>query len=630
MALDSTGVVTCYLDTGFSANNTPATPAVLASSAVSVVSLGTINCLPLVGKTGGQITVRAFSGIEKCDYMKIVFSDSPLDTYWVVCGYDYLTSDTVVFTLVKDGFLTCGGTAGITSLSGYVNRHTVVDDTYGKYVQSDEMLVPSQNLIFRAIEKHGLKDPNEDFYTVVLSTINLLYLGALDASDMGLDYGDGTITGVVTVPNIPTIPDTWKTTIHFGTDSYDIPAGFCFDGSNSTIIEGIQRARSLGIENGIIACYALPKSKFTCTIPSITIPVVGTVVTGMITDIAPNANYAGSTTTNIPYEYATVNNKRVLYGDYNSIILGSIASGEQVVFDPEDLYNSQITSSTFVIKEIGDGRAHGKPIFYPYSYMGEIQKVDNLLASVAGMEWQNVPLVFDYASGEGVRRNRYFATTQLGAQNMIEEHSLANYMGAVNTMLGAGESFNSGVQGYYNQWQTKSGKDGGTFTEFNPYTGAGSLILNQLGSGMNQLGSWGQRNLAEEQYLRARRLEKKDLMMETRCRAPEITFPVSESIRDFVGNGWFIAQRTPSDNDIQRMDAILTQFGYKDCGTPLTVGDLTAGKYFSYIEASGVQVQSSLGVDKTTKEACEAQMSAGIRIWKQRPDFSLYSVSNRN
>ena len=86
---------------------------------------------------------------------------------------------------------------------------------------------------------------------------------------------------------------------------------------------------------------------------------------------------------------------------------------------------------------------------------------------------------------------------------------------------------------------------------------------------------------------------------------------------------------TPTDSDIERFDKILSQFGYLDASATLTTADLTAGKYFSYIEASNVQIQTSVGVDKTIKEMAEEQIASGIRIWKQRPDFSLYNSSNR-
>lgn len=386
----STANVIAYCDTGFSATNTPANATVLQSSAQAVVDLGTINCLPLVGKSGGVIQINDFNGLSKCDYMRITFTDSPVTSYWLVVGYEYVAGDTVNVELILDGFLTCGGTAGITQLSGYVKRHTVADDTYGKYVQSDPLLIPSQNLIFRYIHKGALKALSEDFYTVVLSTINLLFLGALDSTEMGLTYGDGTITGKVTVPNVPKIPDTWKTKIKYGTYEYNIPAGFCFNGDNATVQEGISRCRSLGIENAIIACYALPKSKFYAHELTVTLPIVGTTATGLFDYIEPNSNYSGSDDTGLRIKFKTVNNNRAIYSAYDNVKLVSIASGEQVEFDIADLYSASADNATVTIKEVGDGRAHGKPIFYPQYFMGNEQSVDAMFASIGGMEWQNV------------------------------------------------------------------------------------------------------------------------------------------------------------------------------------------------------------------------------------------------
>ena len=119
-------------------------------------------------------------------------------------------------------------------------------------------------------------------------------------------------------------------------------------------------------------------------------------------------------------------------------------------------------------------------------------------------------------------------------------------------------------------------------------------------------------------------------MIDTRVVAPELHFAPSESVRDFVGNGVIVGFCTPQDTDIARMDKILNMFGYLDAGTDLTLADLTAGKYYSYIEATDIAIQANVPVSKAIKESCEAMLSSGVRIWKQRPDFSLYSVSNRN
>lgn len=612
MAQISTARVYAYCDTGFSSLNTPATPAVLASAG-TMLDLGEINCLSLIGKKSGSIRVRDYAGIATTDYLRIVFSDNPINTYWIVTGYEYLSSDTLSISIVLDGFLTAGGTAGITSISGYVNRKTVTDDTYGKYNQADDMLVPSQNLIFRNIDKFALNDPDEEFYTIVLSTVNLLYLGATPAEAMGLTYGDVTAGEAVVVPQVPTIPDDWKTEVEYGSYKYTIPAGFCFlyDASvtingNTTypVQEGISRARSLGIEGGILAMYSLPKSKFTVTAPDITfsLPVVGSVTIhlGLVTKITSTDN---SYNASIAFEFASVNNKRALYGGLEKVKVVSIASGEQAEYEIEDLYSPTAGNTNITIKEVADGRAHGKPIFYPRYFMDKEQSVDNMLSSVAGIEWQNVPLTFDYKSGEGIERIKYGASREIALQNMMDQQATAF----------APKVFNAGVD------VAKSFLTGGAFA------GASSIINNGANLGQTLLGyesEW-------RQFNRSRELEKKNMLISGRVVAPEISFPVSESVRDFIGNGVLVALVTPTNADIARFDKILNMYGYKCAGDTLTVSDLSAGLHYTYIEASGVSIQSSIPIDKNIKEMAEAQIEAGIRIWKESPNFALYSQANR-
>ena len=321
----------------------------------------------------------------------------------------------------------------------------------------------------------------------------------------------------------------------------------------------------------------------------------------LITEIKPAQGATLHHTTSINFNYASVNNKRALYGDYHTVQVASMASGEVAEYDIDDLYSPTAKNTGVVIDEVGDGRAHGKPYFFPHYYKDKVQAVDAMFSAIAGLEWQNVPIVFQYSSGEGIQRNRYFANTKIDATNMIETQA--------------------------NAWANQIVRSGVDMAKSAP------TIVGGLNAGLNAGIAMGelyyQQMLDTNQFIRARELEKKDLMIKTRVVAPQISFPVSESVRDFVGNGVVVAFITPTDTDITRFDRILTQFGYKDAGSALSLSDLTAGKYFSYIEATGVQIQTSVGVDKTIKEMAEEQIASGIRIWKQRPDFSLYNSSNR-
>lgn len=593
----STAIVTAYLDTGFSTTNTPLNPSVMESSASASINIGEINCLSLIGKTQGRVSVPAFSGIDKADYFKIKFSDSPLYSYWLVVDYEYLAGDTLSVSLVLDAWLSCGGNQGISSISGYVVRHTVADDTYGKYTQDDEMLVPSQHLIFRSVDRFADKGTNKDFYKIVVSTINLSSLGHNTADSMGLTYGDVQNNEYCVVPNVPKLPDNFQTEIVFGSNSYKLPAVVCFNADNADVKEGISRARSLGIEGGIIAQYNLPKEYFTVYELNPTIAGI-TFDTGAIYKIEPTGG-GMVYTSHAAFEYAQVNNKRAIYGGLNKVRFTGMASGEEVEYSIEDLYSQTASNVAVQVNMLGDAREHGKPYFYPTYYMDEQITPENLLTCITGMEWQNAPLRYNYASGAGMTAVRFEASKNVEGKNMTDRQATA-------------------------------------FTQTLNTTGVG-FVGDLLGG--DYLGAWAKGNSMANQlnyyatewniFDRNRALEKKNMMVDTLVVAPEVKFPVSEAIRDFIGNGVIVSFVTPTDEDIARFDKILNMFGYKDAGSILTTADFTAGTYFSYIEANSVNIQCSLDVNRNIKEACERQISNGIRLWKARPDFSKYTADNR-
>lgn len=593
----STAMVTAYLDTGFSTTNTPLNPSVMESSASASVNVGEINCLSLIGKTQGSVSVPAFSGIDKADYFKIKFSDSPLYSYWLVVDYVYLAGDTIIVSLVLDAWLSCGGNQGISSISGYVVRHTVTDDSYGKYTQDDELLVPSQHLIFRSIDRFAEKGTNKDFYNIVVSAINLSALGHNTADSMGLTYGDVQNNEYCVVPHPPKLPSNFQTEIVYGNNSYKLPAVVCFNADNDDVKEGIVRARELGMDAGIIAQYSLPKEYF--TIYELNPTIAGIEFdTGAIYKIEPKGG-GMVYTSHAVFEYAQVNNKRAIYGGLNKVRFTGMASGEEVEYSIEDLYSQSASNVAVQVNMLGDARAHGKPYFYPTYYMDKEITPENMLTCVTGMEWQNAPLRFEYASGAGMTAVRFEASKNVEGKNMTDRQATA-------------------------------------FTQTLNTTGVG-LVGDLLGG--DYLGAWSKGNSMANQlnyyatewdiFDRNRALEKKNMLVDTLVVAPEVKFPVSEAIRDFIGNGIIVSFVTPTDEDITRFDKILNMYGYKDAGSMLSTAEFTAGTYFSYIEANSVNIQCSLDVNRNIKEACERQISNGIRLWKARPDFTKYTANNR-
>lgn len=632
----ATATAKAFCNTGFSAANTPAYPSVLQEAAGSTVEIGTINILPILGQAAGTIEVPAFEAISECDYIAINQANFAnirnITTYWLVQGYSYVTADTLSISIVLDAFLTIGGVPGISNISGLVQRHTTKTDEYGAYDQSDPMLTPAEPLIIRA---KADMTPQTGYYTIILASFHLGRFGNLDPAQMGLTYGPTEQN--VTCPNIPPLTNDTYTEIQCASAVYKLPAIAAFDATNEDVRTGISRARSIGVESGIIAQYLLPQSLFTVTNGE----------DGIISKIASGTNDTGLSggpdCQNMPYIYKTVNNNRVLYGDYNTVKIVSTATGEQTEYDPAHIkMGGEGTGGAHdypIFKVFSDGRAHGKPYCYPLVYRGIIQEINNLSTFISGMEWQAAPLTYDYSSGAGMSSMFFRQQTKIDSINMGEQMgtAAAQQLGhnVVGGLLGG---FSSGLQGS-GRWQFQKNPfelSGYQVTGFKPgdvagaFLGVGSTILNTTASTLMGIGdSIRNFEVATDVYNRSRNLEEAKLLASNYAVAPEIAFPASESIRDFVGNLFRAYQITPSDSDLSRMDRILNMYGYQDVGAALSIDDLSAGKYYSYVQAGSVEITTVVPFAKWLKELVYQQFSAGVRIWKQKPDFSLYDQNNR-
>lgn len=631
----ATATAKAYCNTGFSAANTPASPSVLQSAAGSVVDIGTINILPILGQAAGTIEVPAFEAISECDYIAINQANFAnirnITTYWLVQGYSYVTADTLSISIVLDAFLTIGGVPGISKISGLVQRHTTKTDEYGAYDQADPMLTPAEPLIIRA--KSDMK-PQTGYYTIILASFHLGRFGSLDPAQMGLTYGPTEQN--VTCPNIPPLTNDTFTEIQCASAVYKLPAIAAFDAANEDVRTGISRARSIGVESGIIAQYLLPQSLFSITKGS----------DGIISKIASGTNETGLSggpdCQNMPYLYKAVNNKRVLYGDYNTVKIVSTATGEQTEYDPAHIkMGGSGTGGAHdypIFKVFSDGRAHGKPYCYPLVYRGMTQEINNLSTFISGMEWQAAPLTYDYASGAGMSSMFFRQQTIVDSMNMGETMGTAaaqqfgrNIVGAITGSGTAGGYYAANQMGKQKGYEQLSMFDPpktpmltqSLITAASQIVGGYSSIMMGIGDSLRNF------EVAADVYNRSRNLEEAKLLTANYAVAPEIAFPASESIRDFVGNMFRAYQITPSDSDLVRMDRILNMYGYQDVGAALSVDDLSAGNYYTYVQAGNVEITTVIPFAKWLKELVYQQFSSGIRIWKQKPDFSLYDQNNR-
>ena len=594
--------VTLYSNTNLTSVNTLLDPAVLSQATTK-----TVPALDIIsGQNLRSVTVKAtFADIENVDFIVL---QNGTDTYfYAVDGpADPTSTDVWTIPVIMDAWMTgiykLGGYSNLEILDGVCERHhvTAQEDTFGAYTEPDALLTPSKEL-----ELHEVSMFNEVLGGREIIAESLVKLDAAGANNDARVYTDPNTGGTCTLPapleseDDPTlVQPSWSNVVEptEGTAYYDR--------NNALTMAGLDRVREVGVDQGTILASV--------KIPSTLVTVTKTGNHGHIDTIVGNQRHA--TVSALPFEYAQVQNKRLLYGETSAYTLYSTASGQSMQFNPEELYEAGETAPT-IYQDI-DPRTSGQPI-YRFKYFRHVDVITNNLFqnAVYGMEWAQAPLVYTGASGSLLTELRYKAQAEINKTNMDQFNAQLDFQRA-QQVRGAGV-------GVFKQ-------AGAAAMSGAAIGGIGGAIGGAIGASINagyELWEADQaRALQREQYLERYQLnankELMDLKIATTYVAPVLHFPRNESMRDFLGNGVYITQYRPEASDLAKMDKILTMYGYKDTKV-LNKADFNKRAKFSYIKASGVQIGGNLPL--WLREAMSAQISAGIRVWKQKPDSTVYT-----
>jgi len=610
------------------------------------------------------ITVRATRAqVKNVEYVKLTDQDTG-DFYYYEAGIPVPSSkDVQTIPLTCDAMLTLAdiydGVENIPFLDGIVTRHHVAkaNDTYGAYTEEDPMLIPSKELDMDIIKLFD--DNDDDQHIIVESTI------ALDAQADHYKahvYTDDQSGNEVTVPTV--VPVASNTEVWFGDTSeyntYRTPGTEYFDAKKTKVKEGIAAVRGLGVESGILNSYVLPASQAVFEPAD---------ETGQITQIAGAHEEANST---MHFEYANVDNKRVLYGALNSLELISVASGMRASFKPEDLQPGETGDAPTVVK-ITDPRPSGRPYFM-FKYFKGTENETNFANAVAGMEWANAPLVYTGKSGSTLDQIN-LATTLHGMSVTQGEMEYQNGMMPLRALAGltsqAGSAALSGIgggggvdsrlssiqaaekalyaqRGAVNQYLGAQNTDDWFRAQMEHQMGAAMMAsdhaLENMNAAMNASPSGaglggaigGVTNLAlagvdyfhNKEYLKeqygARMSNELAQFATGQIAAPALNFPRSETLRDFIGNGVFVVRYKPRQSDIEKLDRILTMYGYKDT-IPLIGGQsvLNNRSKFNFVQIKGCSIGGN--TPRWLREAAAAQLSVGVRIWHELPNREAYN-----
>lgn len=608
--------VTCYKNTGMNSVNTIDKPARLSNANSLVLPVLDI----LQGEFINTIAVKATRDqVTNVDFVALQNEENINQTYFYsVEAFKATSVDVQILSIVFDALLTLefmvDGIDKVKFLDGIVERHHIAkdDDIYGAYTENDPLLVPSKELGFKCKQFYGISGTGG---TVIRSTVDLHKTAA---SDDAITYADENGNSV-TVPT-PAKPIESNTIVGFNLGQsgriYDIEGVALYDGSSQITQRGIQRLRNLGIEQGAItASYRMLKDYDYTETHTGEDPKFDT-VSGVYSE--------GSVSTDgfsLDFEYDTsVKNKRVLYGNCNMYEIISTSSGMRMSFKPEDLCidtNGNILESPIAFR-VTDPRPEGRPYYGFKYYKGVNQAGFGYFANaVAGSQWASSPMVYTGASGSALNETRY--TTEMEGSRLSADQNIASInanltkdnIGRVANFMktGAGllsNSLNGNLIG-----AATNARDLVDQTFTNAYER--SIMEEDAAFHKTQI---------EEMYSYNAKKELMELKIKNTIVAPDLHFPNSETLRDFLGNGVYVIQYRPQNSDRQKLDNILEMYGYKDTKS-IDTSDFTNRSKFNYVQATNVNIGGD--IPKWIREAAKSQLSNGVRIWHQLPDVTAYT-----
>ena len=603
--------VTLFLNSGFNAVNIPDSVQTLNASAAHV-EVDPVEILQNRFLTSIRINAP-WDTVKDCDYCKVG------NFYYSVSSVNMQSEDTAELSLTPDFILSAGGTKEGNStfqiLDGVTERQTVSEDNFGEYTDDDPLTTPQKPLRLFTEWLNGDIDP-KDTYTYISTTLDLRQQGQ---NENGVTYTDQETGKGVTVPRTYQISNSDVTKVGFAEENSDgsvsMPVeGKITDGTKyyvrrgqgdnaSDVQNGIAQARGIGIESSIIDQWTVPtgyvNNVFDASDMDSPTSVIGT---------------AGSINVPFPFEWnQTAKNKRVEYGEYCKY--GIITtSGNSIEAAPEVLKAGNETAPK--IDWRSDPRPEGKPYFRFHSMNGDTEFWRNC---IAGSKWQKVPLVYQGQSGTALTRlnfnNDRAMKMQLKSQFMNDNgiNRLQNMMDVIpNALSGMSDGMTSGVA------------LGGTLGA--PLgTGIGGAI--GLGSGISNTVFTNaklenQRDYYKANYALQKRNELSQLYQDTTVYTPTVNFPYeSDIIRDVKGNGVLAYRYEYDPYDADRIDKLLTMYGYKET-EDLKMENFNRRKKFDYVQCSSVTVT---GKPRWWNDGIGDQLRNGVRIWHIKPDPSAYT-----
>lgn len=590
-----------YFNSGFNSSNIPDSPALL--NTINFLDVPALEIMQ--DKFLSEIRVKAkWEDIQDCDYLRLLNTTNNKQWFYSVEAIAMQATDCALLSVIPDFITSIGGVANLKIIDGITERVHVTDDTFGKYTEPDPLTAPVEPL---QISKVWVQI-SDKAYTLIESTLDI----PLQMNETkGTTYTDtNTETGeavTVVVPSIATdfVLDNFQTqfklsendkTIAQGTKIYNLSNSKVATGAQYTVAQtikaGLNRLRSLGVESAIISQVKIPSSY-------VELNESGNALIGGKYSWSIVRQIIGKWSENaidIPYVYTEAKNNRLNYGEFTKYGIIS-TSGESCEYDAEEIIETGSISPH--IKKVGDPRPTGKPYFRFKTVNGDSSELGFFRNCISGLPWKNVPLVYREASGNALNTLRYENSKMLSTESYqygTAQNELAKFKNVSDATLGVVGNLLGGDLG------------GAVSSLYNPLFTGTSLEIQQM--------------FRTNSTNVSRRNELSELAIANNVVTPTVNFPMNaEFMRDFYGNGVLVYRYIYSQNDINRIDKLLTMYGYK-YSKPLELTDFTNRKNFNFVLSRNVTLS---GYSKWINNALAEQIANGVRIWHVLPDNSYYT-----
>lgn len=611
--------VTLFRNSGFNASNIPDSPTLLInaakSKAISTTELkGDLKSLQINQDVQlDALTVRCtLSQAKNVDFVMLEDNDPKTgNKFYAVIDRHMEAEDVCTFTVQQSCLLSYGGVSDLNILDGITERVHVSNDDKFYACEGDPLLNPTEPLEI----KEEWVNPEDGagrkyvFAECTVDPVNTLY----NKEAVQVDYTDaGGNTSSCTYPAL-SYPENdteyryGSKMIRTGTTIYLLRNSDSSSGPQPIpeTKAAMANLQALGIAQGaIIRQYEFP-SQFANGVT------MESVSTGAVARVSGKSTEY--TLSEIPsFVHTGHNNKLVDYSPVQKFGMMTTA-GNGAEFNLEDLRDTN-GNIDYSISMVSDPRPDGRPYYRPHYINGSMAGGNNYKNfwrnALAGMQWKQVPLVFQGASGSALNTQR-FENSQVISYENYRHGQNKEWIAAAKTLV---NGISQSAQAYYDD--SKGANSNAKIAQVAGHLG--NMALDMVGSGMSLYHN-------RTNYTNERLADVYDLYAKNFVVAPTVNFPYSsEGLRDHIGNACLCYQYRYTKDDANRIDKLLTMYGYR-VAKPLEKSDFTNRKYFNYVACQDVSVT---GNSQWVNDAIARELKDGVRVWHVLPNKSYYTSGN--